>query len=342
MKDKRFRSSLLGAGATNRFSDASLVEQIGITEPEIRKRKQWLQFGDEDVDRLRDINPVASEYADQVIDSLYEHFMSFPDTAAFFQDPETLTRVKALQKEYFFRLTEGEYDREYVENRLKIGAVHGRIGLDPKWYLGAYAHYMRSAGQGLFKAYKTQPQKFFELYSSLSKIVFFDIGLAIDTFIFSRERTIREQKERIQDLATPVLQLREGLLLLPIRGRLDALRAQQITEELLHEVRLRKANASVIDFAGVVELEGPVANQILETVDAARLMGAQVILTGLAPEIAQSLAQSGVDMSRVVTATTLGEGIELAEEYLGYRTVQIPQLRRFPDDASYETEGSND
>src|SRR5436190_511370 len=79
-------------------------------------------------------NALAKEYADPVIDAFYEHLLSFDETAAFFREPAVLERVKRLQKEYFLRLTAGDYEEEYVENRLSIGAVHERIGLPVESY----------------------------------------------------------------------------------------------------------------------------------------------------------------------------------------------------------------
>ena len=115
----------------------TLVNDIGVGEKELERRKAWLCLTAKDEKMLTELNEVAKGYADEVIEELYDHFMKFDESKAFFGSPKTLDRVKALQKQYFLRLTEGNYDMRYIEDRLKIGAVHERIGLDVKWYLGS-------------------------------------------------------------------------------------------------------------------------------------------------------------------------------------------------------------
>ncbi|PYR51245.1 MAG: hypothetical protein DMF89_06580, partial [Acidobacteria bacterium] len=89
-------------------------------------RKAFLEFRKEDADALRSLNEVAQRYADPVIEDLYRHFLSFDETKAFFLDPKVLDRVKRMQKEYFLRLTEGEYGADYVADRLRIGTLPPR------------------------------------------------------------------------------------------------------------------------------------------------------------------------------------------------------------------------
>src|SRR5689334_17624181 len=108
------------------------MELMGISADEIDRRKQYLQFGEADEARLGEINDLARAYAEPVIDAFYEHLLKFGDTKGFFKNAATLDRVKRLQLQYFLRLTQGTYDSSYVEERLKIGAVHEKIGLDVK------------------------------------------------------------------------------------------------------------------------------------------------------------------------------------------------------------------
>ena len=115
-------------------------------------------------------------------------------------------------------------------------------------------------------------------------------------FVQERERVIRQQQEAIRELSTPVLQVRERLLILPIIGVLDGQRARQLTEQLLRGIRTNRANVVVIDITGVPAIDSTVANHLVQTVDASRLMGASVIITGLSPEIAQTLVTLGVDL----------------------------------------------
>jgi rsbT co-antagonist protein RsbR len=138
------------------------------------------------------------------------------------------------------------------------------------------------------------------------------------SFVDERERVIRQQQDSIRELSTPVLPVRERLLILPIIGVLDSERARQLTVQLLGGIRTHRAKVVVIDITGVPGMDETVANHLVQTVDASRLMGASVIITGLSPDIAQTLVTIGVDLSKMATIGDLQGGLEEAERMLGY------------------------
>ena len=142
------------------------------------------------------------------------------------------------------------------------------------------------------------------------------------SFVDERERVIRQQQDAILELSTPVLPVRERLLILPIIGVLDSERAKQLTVQLLNGIRTHRAKVVVIDITGVPTIDQTVANHLVQTVDASRLMGADVIITGLSPDIAQTLVTIGVDLSKMDTVGDLQGGLEEAERMLGYTTVR--------------------
>ena len=136
------------------------------------------------------------------------------------------------------------------------------------------------------------------------------------SFVDERER------DAIRGLSTPVLQVRERLLILPIIGVLDTERARQLTQQLLTGIRTHRAKVVVIDTTGVPDVDESVANHLVQTVDASRLMGASVIITGLSAEIAQTLVTIGVDLSKMHTIGDLQGGIEEAERLLGFTVIR--------------------
>jgi rsbT co-antagonist protein RsbR len=142
------------------------------------------------------------------------------------------------------------------------------------------------------------------------------------SFVEERERIIRQQQDSIRELSTPVLPVRERLLILPIIGVLDTERARQLTEQLLAGIRTHRAKVVVIDITGAPDVDEAVANHLVRTVDASRLMGASVIITGLSPKIAETLVTIGVDLSKMNTIGDLQGGLEEAERMLGYTSGQ--------------------
>jgi rsbT co-antagonist protein RsbR len=199
-------------------------------------------------------------------------------------------------------------------------------------YLGMYSFYLRAVAARLIDSGELAPGEAVEAFLSLIKLTFLDISLAIDTYIYARERTIMRQKaaivqqeaiqEAIRELSTPVLQVRDRLLILPIIGVIDGRRAKQLTDGLLHAIRRNRAKVVVMDITGVAAVDSRVANHLIQTVAAARLMGTTVIITGLSAEVAQALVALGVDLGEITTVGDLQGGLEEAERMLGYKVVR--------------------
>ncbi len=137
------------------------------------------------------------------------------------------------------------------------------------------------------------------------------------------ERLIRLQQDSIRQLSTPVLQVRDRLLIHPIIGVVDGDRARQITEQLLASIRAHRATVVVMDLTGVPSVDAAVANHLVQTVEAARLLGASMIVTGLSPDLSRTLVTIGVDLSSLHAVGDLQGGIEEAEAILGLRVVRI-------------------
>lgn len=145
------------------------------------------------------------------------------------------------------------------------------------------------------------------------------------SFVEEQERVVAQQANAIQELSTPVLPLREHLLVLPIIGLLDSRRALQLTEQLLRAVRDHRAKVVVIDITGVAAVDSKVANHLLQTVDACGLMGAKVIISGISAEIAQTIVTIGVDadLARLTTMADLQSAVDQADRLIGYRVIHL-------------------
>jgi rsbT co-antagonist protein RsbR len=141
--------------------------------------------------------------------------------------------------------------------------------------------------------------------------------------IEKREHAMQDQLEALREMTTPVLQVRDRLLIVPLSGVIDPQRANQVTEQLLRAVSTNRARVVVIDITEVTGMDSNVANHLVKTVEASRLMGAAVIVTGVSPEIAQTLVRIGVDLAKMTTVGDLQGGLEQAEEFLGYKVVPL-------------------
>jgi len=288
---------------------------LKLDEAELRSRRAFCELTDEDLARLRALRSFAEKHTADIVNAFYELLLSHDQTRRFFPDEATIRRVKRTQSEYFLGLFEGRCDLAYVEDRLRVGAVHERIGLSPKWYLAAYRKYLDLLRDKLYAS--LPPAEAAAGYGSVQKIVFFDVTLAIDTYIAANMETVQRHQAALRELSTPVIRVHDRILLLPLVGAIDSIRAQQIMETVLQRIVEEKAKCIIIDIAGVAVVDTKVADNLVKTTASVRLLGAQTILTGISAQVARTMVQLGVDISAMHTRSRLQEGIELALDIIG-------------------------
>ena len=136
---------------------------------------------------------------------------------------------------------------------------------------------------------------------------------------------IAQQSQTISELQTPVIQVWDRILALPIVGTLDTARTQEMNEALLQKIVETGAEIVILDITGVPIVDTALAKHLLETVSAARLLGAEVLIVGLSARTAMTMVHLGLDLGGVTTRTTLAKGLELAFDRLGYEVVRRGQ-----------------
>jgi rsbT co-antagonist protein RsbR len=234
---------------------------------------------------------------------------------------EVFSEVSALYDRYVDALETGSietlqaYARDLSERIIRRGVETDEV-------LGVVLLLRDVLARALFVRYQNEPDRLnpvLDAYEPAANRIAVTVGVS---FVEERERIIREQQAAIRELSTPVLQVREQLLILPIIGGLDSQRARQLTEQLLQAIRATRAKVVVIDITGVGTIDITVANHLVQTVEASRLMGARAIVTGLSSGIAQTLVDLGVDLSMMRTVGDLQGGLEEAERLLGFRVIR--------------------
>ena len=147
---------------------------------------------------------------------------------------------------------------------------------------------------------------------------------SMDAFIGRREQIIRRQSQELLDLSVPVVPLWEGILSLPIIGTLDSTRAQAITEKLLSEIARTGSRYALLDISGVPTVDTQTAQHLAKTVAAAKLMGAECVITGIRPAIAQVMVALGINLSNIATRFSLAEGLRYCFDRLNLSVVRGP------------------
>jgi rsbT co-antagonist protein RsbR len=230
---------------------------------------------------------------------------------------EIFSEVTAVYDNYVDALETGSIEalEAYAKN------LSERIiprGVETHEVLGVVLLLRDVLARSLFEKYQQDSgllNRVLDVYEPAANRIAVTVGVS---FVHERERVIREQQSAIRELSTPVLKVREQLLILPIIGALDAARARQLTEQLLKGIRDNRAKVVVIDITGVPSIDMTVANHMVQAVRASGLMGARVIITGLSADIAQTLVGLGVDLSMMQSVGDLQGGIEEAERQLSY------------------------
>ncbi len=148
------------------------------------------------------------------------------------------------------------------------------------------------------------------------------VGLyCMDSFVAGREAVIREQQESMLELSTPVVELWKGVLAIPLIGSLDSNRTQIVMEALLQKIVETESDIAIIDITGVPTVDTMVAQHLLKTVTAAKLMGAKCIISGIRPQIAATIVHLGVELGDVVTKSSLADAFRMALRELDVRLV---------------------
>lgn len=290
--------------------------EFTIDARELQSRREFFELTDDDLRRLAALRPFAERHLDAIVEGFYALLMGHLETRRFFPDEGTARRVKRMQREYFLGLFEGRCDLAYVENRLRVGAVHERIGMEPKWYIGAYRKYLELILDQIFQEIPDVAAAS-AAYHSVKKLVAFDMAIAIDAYIDANLQTLGRHQAAIRELSTPVIRVHDHVLLLPLIGTIDSQRAQQVMEAVLTRVVEEQAQAIIIDIAGVPVVDTRVADHLLKTAAAVRLLGARTILTGISAQVARTIVQLGVDITGMHTLSRLADGIEFALNLVG-------------------------
>ena len=303
------------------------MDVLKLDDEEVQRRLAFFELTEEDFKRLTSLKSFAERWTHDITEGLYELIMGQAESRAFFPDQGTLARVKKLQNTYFLRLFSGTCDMNYVRDRLLVGSTHERIGMPPKLYLGAYRRYLALIHERLLEHFKGQQAEAVKAMESIRKIIFFDMALAIDTYIAAYLETMTRHQAAIRELSTPVIKVHDRILLLPIVGTVDTQRAHQIMETVLLQVVEQQAKVMILDIAGVPVVDTKVADHILKTTAAVQLLGAQTILTGISASVARTVVQLGVEITRMHTRSKLSEGIELALSIVGKKITSKTDAR---------------
>lgn len=190
-----------------------------------------------------------------------------------------------------------------------IAITRARQGFSPR-ETGNFVFSLKEALlQVLQEELKGDQQAFFNESAKINRLMDNLSVITFETFIKGREEVILRQTDEIAEISTPVIRVWDGILALPIIGTLDSARTQVVMENLLQEIVETGSSIAILDISGVPAVDSLVAQHLIKTVSATRLMGAECIISGIRPEIAQTVVHLGIDLSNIVTKATLASAL---------------------------------
>lgn len=210
-----------------------------------------------------------------------------------------------------------------------ISISRAKQGFSPR-ETGIYILTLKSALLSILQKEIKDPQELYAQSMKINNLIDSFSIATFETFIKGREEVILRQSDEMTEISTPVIRVWDGILALPIIGTLDSARTQVVMESLLQEIVDSGSSIAILDISGVPAVDSLVAQHLIKTVSATRLMGAECIISGIRPEIAQTVVHLGIDLSTVITKATLASALKTAFSILQLQVIRkqksfIPQ-----------------
>ncbi len=271
-----------------------------------------------DLPRLQAFWKLSQKYDDRLQASIREISASVPGLAAIVDqiapEQQEAERAESLRLQDA-AINQGDWV-PYLRRMHDLGTQYAQLGMSFSDWMSLAHGWLMAIVDIARDAYDQGDPAAMDAVQGANRFAGIAMAAIGESYLATKEEVIVRQQEAISELSTPVLQVADHLLVMPMVGGIDTHRARELTETMLHAIRDRRAHAVVIDVTGVPIVDSRVATHLLQAVEAGRLMGARVIVTGISAEIAMTMVSMGANLPGVPTAGDLQAGLELAQRYL--------------------------
>jgi rsbT co-antagonist protein RsbR len=286
------------------------------SEQEVQDMRELYAVSDDDLATIKEFSALLSPRMDWVVDQWYGWLRTQPEFDQFFPESDTLQRVQRLQFGYWDDFMLGELDEAYVQRRRNVGEAHARIGLPLNTYFAGMNHFLELFRQVAADSDMTEERQL-SVQQAMTKLMHLDTALVVDTYNQLVEDALTAQSKSLMEMSTPVTNIWEGILLIPIVGIIDSKRARDVMNATLEKIAESQAKIFILDISGVGVVDTAVANHLIKISRATRLMGCECIISGVSPSIAQTIVDLGIDVGDVKTTATMKDALADAFKKLG-------------------------
>jgi len=273
-------------------------------------------ISDDDTEKIHSYGDIVVPKLDDFVSLFYDWLRKQPEFEEFFPDEETLVYVQKMSRGYWEEFFRPELNDDYLEKRHKIGETHARIGLPLTIYFAAMHRSLKLFTEDLYDN-SLSLEDYLAAMRAVSKLIHLDTSLVVDTYSRITNEAMAAQSRSLMEMSTPVTQIWEGVLFLPIVGIVDSKRAQEIMNATLTKISQTQSRAFIMDISGVAVVDTAVANYLMKVTKATRLMGCECTISGLSPAIAQTIVELGIDVGKVMTTATMQDALVDAFRRLG-------------------------
>ncbi|MEX1039007.1 MAG: protoglobin domain-containing protein [Pirellulaceae bacterium] len=265
----------------------------------------------QDLETLRSYGELVSPKMQEFISELYAWLETQPEYETQFSSPRKLEADQTEHTKYWQEFFSGIIDNHYVSRRKKVGSQLARVGLPLPTYVSSMYRALRIWTDVLYDD-SLDGEQYALALKSITKLIMLDVAIVVDTYMRETNCLIAEQHESLMQMSTPVTEVWNDILMLPIVGIIDSKRAQDIMTAVLQKIAETHSRSLILDISGVAVVDTAVANHLIKISKASRLMGCTCTISGVSPAIAQTIVELGINVGDIRTTATLKDALGAA------------------------------
>jgi rsbT co-antagonist protein RsbR len=274
------------------------------------------ELNEDDLIHVRALGNIIIPKIEKYAELFYVWVVDVPEYQIVFSTPEIMAHARAEQINYWRRFFMAQVGEDYIEARRHIGRTHARIGLSLPSYMAGMNYSYVVLTKTLYDN-ELPPDEYIAAVNAATKLMHLDITIVSDTYSRMVNEQIAQQSKALLQMSTPVTQIWEDILMLPMVGIIDSRRAQDVMTTVLSRIFETRAKVFIMDISGVAVVDSAVANHLIKITKSTGLMGCTSLVSGISPAIAQTMVNLGFDVGEISTSATLRDALEHAFRLIG-------------------------